>query len=73
MGPDLIKRKKKERKREIKKEKFKNKAVYTALVAPSRPKKELVTDGPTDGRTDTPSYRVASSRLKREKIKKRNS
>ena len=47
----------------------KNKAVYTALVAPSRPKKELVTDhptdGPTDGPTDTPSYRVASSRLKK--------
>ena len=30
----------------------KNKAVYTALVAPSRPKKEMVTDGPTDGPTD---------------------
>ena len=29
-----------------------NKAVYTALVAPSRPKRELVTDGPTDRPTD---------------------
>ena len=32
-----------------------NKAVYTALVAPSRPKNKSVTDrrteGPTDGRT----------------------
>ena len=38
-----------------------NKAVYTALVAPNRPKKNaLPTDQPTDGRTDTPSYKTAS-------------
>ena len=51
------------------KKKKKNKDVYTALVAPSRPKSESVTDqstnGRTDGRTDTRSYRVAASRLKR--------
>ena len=44
-----------------------NKAVYTALVAPSRPRKKTGyrrTDHPSDGRTDTPSYRVTSSRLK---------
>ena len=33
-----------------------NKAVYTAFVAPRRPKSESITyrrtDGPTDGRTD---------------------
>ena len=32
-----------------------NKAEYTALVAPSRPKSESVTDRPTDGRTDQPT------------------
>ena len=51
---------------------LKNKAVYTALVAPSRPKSESVTDRPTNqptnGRTDTRSYRVASSRLKMMKM-----
>ena len=45
-----------------------NKAVYTAYVAPSRPKSKSITygrtDGPTDRQTDTRSYRVASSRLK---------
>jgi len=41
-----------------------NKAVYTALVALSRPKSESITYGRTDGRTDTPSYRVASKQLK---------
>ena len=30
----------------------KNKAVYTALFAPSRPKGESVSDGPTNQRTD---------------------
>ena len=39
-------------------------AVYTAFVAPSRPKNESVTDQRTNGRTDTRSYRVAASRLK---------
>ena len=38
----------------------KNKAVYTAYVAPRRPKSESVTesitDGPTDRRTDTCSH-----------------
>ena len=46
-------------------------AVYAAFVAPSRPKNESVTNGRTNQRTnrrtDTRSYRVASSRLKREK------
>ena len=31
---------------------FKNKAVYTALVAPRRPKSESITDGRTDQPTD---------------------
>ena len=42
----------------------KKEAVYTAYVAPSRPKKQLVTDGRTEGPTirptDTPSCRVAT-------------
>ena len=29
--------------------------VYTALVAPSKPKKELVTDHPADGPSDHPT------------------
>ncbi len=49
-----------------------NKAVYTAYVAPSRPKSKSITYGRTDGRTDTHSYRVASSQLKRLMRKKRN-
>ena len=42
---------------------YSNKAVYTAYVAPSNVR-DRRRDGPTDGRTDTPSYRVASARLK---------
>ena len=38
------KRRKKNRKKGEKEEKSRNKAVYTALVAPSRPKKKQVTD-----------------------------
>ena len=38
-----------------------NKAVYTAFVAPRRPKSKSVTEWVTYGRTDTRSYRVASS------------
>ena len=31
---------------------YKNKAVYTACIVPGRPKKELVTNQPTDRPTD---------------------
>ena len=42
-----------------------NKAVYTALVAPSKPKKLLATDQPTDGRTDgQTNHLIESERLK---------
>ena len=36
---------------------YKNKAVYTAYVAPSRPKSKSITDIRTDGRTDGPTDR----------------
>ena len=47
-----------------------NKAGYTAQDAPSRRLKitqDRWTYGPTDGRTDTPSYRDATAHLKRRK------
>ena len=44
---------------------FFNKAVYTAYVAPSRPKK-ITGYRPSDRPTDTTSYRVASSRQKKK-------
>ena len=46
------------------------KTKYMAYVAPSRPKNESVTDGPTDRPTDTRSHKVAVSRLTIDRLKK---